>query len=251
MRKQNLLLFPFLFAVGIGLFSCNVGNSGNNYTNYDIPAVVVDYSMSGVILGTPYGYFSAPELMTAFPGTGDCLYLQQFTVDLDNQPQNTQYTVITDVIQAGIDKWYAEESDAIMDIANYTLPISSIDEYWSTPFYNGKIFVGFTTKGKSQNFRLVYNNTKNDANGAKNLYFLAEPASSGSSSSERTLQAFDLLSLNQSLWNDTTIVDSGVSFELKYIKANLNYLSAITDADTTYTPIPNNPFTIMVFKNKQ
>lgn len=249
MKKQNLLFFPFLFMMGFVLFSCNVGNNGNTTNLGNVPAVVTDNTVNGAELGTPYGYLVSPELVTLIPG--ECVYLQQFTIDYDNQPSN-QYTTITNVVQFDVNQSYVEQNDTV-NIMDSSLPISSVNGVASA-YYGGNFFVLANAKDKSPSFRLVYNNTKDAADGTKNLYLLATPSSSGSSSSDITsINAFNLLPLIQNYGRDTTVaVTSGstASVNLRYIMVNLNYLSAISDTGIpTYSAASQqNPFMISIFK---
>ena len=251
MKKQNLLFFPFLFALGIGLFSCNFGNSGNisNYPN--TPAVVsIDYTIggNGVLLGTPYGYFAAPELSNMLMD-GECIYLQQFSIDYDNQP-STQYYTATNIVEVSVNQSVCEQSDTV-NIGDYTLPLNNVSGI-SSVYYKGKIFIGATSNDNNPSFRLVYNSTKDDTNATKNVYLVAKPSGT-SSSGTGAIQAFDLTSLVYDFGRDTTIVASGTSqsIDLKYIALNLNYLSSVSSTGIpTYSPVSQqNPFFIYMFKN--
>lgn len=252
MKNQNLLFFPFLFALGIGLFSCNFGNSGNVSNYQNTPAVVsIDYTIggNGILLGTPYGYFAAPELSNMLMD-GECVYLQQFSIDYDNQLSD-QYTTITNVVEVSVNQSLCEQSDTVQ-IGDYTLPLTNASGIASA-YYKGKFFIGVTSNDNNPSLRLVYNNTKDDADGTKNVYLVAKPSGTGSSGTG-AIQAFDLSALIRDFGRDTTVVVSGTSqsYDLKYISLNLNYLSGISSTGVpTYSPVSQqNPFLISVFRNQ-
>jgi len=246
MKKQNLLFFPFLFALGIGLLSCNFGNGGNVNTFQGIPAVVTSDASGTMLLGNPqFGYLLAPELTNI--NFGDCLYLQQFNIDYDNQP-STQYYTASNIVEQAVNQSLLEVSDTV-DIQNSTLPITNVTGV-SSVYYNGKFFVRLTCQDSNPVLRLVYN-TKTDtiANGITNLYLLAQ-SSSPNTSNPGIIHAFDLSNLLQSS-RDTTITVSGSSTPvvLKYKNVNLNYLSSISDTGVpTFVGASQNPFTIFMFK---
>ena len=251
MKKQKLLFFPFLFALGISLFSCNVGNNGNVTTYQNTPAVATyNSTVGGYVLGTPYGYYAAPELTTLFEG--ECLFLQQFSIDYDNQ-LSTQYTTLSNVLAVSVNQSSVEiGQDSTVNIQNFNLPLSNVSGL-SSAYYQGKFFIGATTTDGNPSFRLVYNSTNDAADGTKNLYLLAAPSSSGTSSAgTNSIYAFDLSYLVQSMGRDTTIAVSGTTstVNLKYIMANLNYLSGISDAGVpTYSGVTQqNPFAIYIFQ---
>jgi len=249
MKTQNLLFFPFLFALGIGLFSCNIGNNGNVNTYQGIPAVVsFDYSTFNVLLGTPLAYplncVLAPELSGL--NDGDCLFLNQFTVDYDNQPSSNQYYTASNIVSTKVNQSYVEQNDTVL-INNSTLPLSIVSGL-SSAYFKGKFFVGMTCNDNNPTFRLVYDNKKDQADGTKNLYLLAEPSASGSNSSGvSNIYAFDLSSI---VTNDTTVNNVG----LYYVKVNLNYLSSMSsDSVPTFSQVSSqsgNPYTIYIFQNQ-
>ena len=240
MKTQNLLFFPFLFALGIGLFSCNIGNNGNVQTFQNIPAVATyNYDLMGIMLGTPYGYIAMPEL-NAMPG--DCLLLNQYTIDYDNQPSTQYYTATNVDVDKNIGQSYIEQNDTVL-INNSTLPLTGVSVYATSPYFEGKFFVSTACNDNNPTFRLVYNNTKDEANGVKNLYLLAQPSGTGSS----TVGFYQALDVSTLTMRDTTV--SGVN--LQYVTVKLNYLSAISDTGVpTYTGVSQNPFTIYIFQNQ-
>jgi len=251
MKKKTLLFFPILFAVGIGLFSC-IGNNGNvgNYQN--IPAVVTfDYNTGGIMLGTnEFGYIAASELTDVMPG--DCIFLDQFTVDYDNQP-STQYLTMTNVMKHIVGQSPLEMRSDTVDATGYTLPLTGVSVF-SSPYYQGKIFIRQACNDADPTFRLVYNSQDTIINGAMNLYLMAQSSSSVADPSAKgytMYYAFDLSDLIQSAGQDTTVTVSGYSdiIDLKYIKVNLNYVSSVSDTGKpTYSGISQNPFSIIVFQ---
>jgi len=221
MKKKNLLFFPFLFALGIGLFSCNFGNTGNvsNYTGY-LAVAVSDYNTGKILLGTPqFGYLIAPELTNL--KDGDCVLLNQFTID-SNQQTSDQYYTATNVITTGINHSAYEQSDTVV-VGDYTLPISSITGLISCEFYQGKFFVTMNCNDSNPALRLVYKDNEDGADGTKNFYLLAK--SSGTSTSNSVTYAFDVLPLVQ--MGQDTIVQN---IHYKYINANLKYFSNTGDS---------------------
>ena len=253
MKKQDLLVIPFLFIMGISFFSCNFGNKGNVSNYQNTPAVVsIDYTIGGggVMLGTPYGYMAAPELSNLYDG--DCIYLQQFSVDYDNQP-STQYVTATDIVEIGVNKSQVEVANDSVRIGDYTLLPTSVSGL-SSVYYGGNFFIGATCSDNNPNYRLVYNLSDTLINNAIKVYLLAQSTSTApSSSGVSSIHAFDMNYLPQTLWRDTTITISGTSqsLDLKYISVNLNYISSISDTGVpTYSQASQNPFLIFLFKNQ-
>jgi len=249
MKKRNLLFTLFILGLGIGLFSCNMG-SGKNVNQYPASYVVIsdNASMGGITMGTIWGYFAAPSLVDVYPG--DCLIVNQFTVDLDNQPAGKQYYTATNIDKSFVDHSFIEINDTVA-VADYTLKPSNPGGI-SSAYYQGRFFIGFNSKDKNPALRLVYNRKELD-NGIKNFYLLVQPSPSGTSASDvTTVHAFDLSSViqNPEFGRDTTIVFSdyptGIAF--RYIKVNLNYLSDIAaDGTPTFTKVQS-PYEIYVFK---
>jgi len=253
MKKQNLLFFPLLLGMGIGVFSCNIGSNPGNYQNFTNTPAVVDQrtDMGGIVIGTPWGYLAAPELIDVYPG--DCIYLYQFTIDYDNQPSDKYYTA-TSISKENVDQSNIEvvASDSI-DLGDYILPISGVSSM-ADEFFLGRLFVGMSCKDKNPSFRLVYNTKGEATNGIKNLYLQAGPSSSTASTADvAAIHAFNLLSFIQQYGGDTTKTFKGSAdkFDFKFIKANLNYVSGVTDGKPTYTMMnsSSNPIEIYVFKN--
>ena len=236
MKKKNLLFFPFLWVVGIVLFSCNVSNGNGNVSTYqNTPAVVVnsDLIMDGAAVGTPYGYLAAPSLTDVSPG--DCIILYQFTIDFDHQPTPNYFTI------TNVDKDFITQKPLLPGdttaIDDYTLPMSDVTAIVNDPsnaYYQGKYFLGITCKDKNPDFRLIYDNTDEDIDGWKTVYLQAKASSSNSSSSDTgSIYAFNMNSLSR---RDTTISISGTSVSLKYAVAYLKYLSDINDdGEPVYT----------------
>jgi len=255
MRKKNLLFILFTLGMGIGLYSCNFGNSGNVSNYQSVPAVVAYDSNGNYVLGNPpFGYLYAPELNQY--NYGDCVFLQQFTIDFDNQP-STQYYTATNVLAEGVSQSPYEAKDTINmgETGEYkadTLLLTDVSGIASV-YYEGKFFVGLNAKDKSPTFRLIYNTEKDEADGTKNLFLIAEPSpSGGSTSAVGAIHAFDLRSLVL-MGRDTTVTTTpgtaSTGVDLKYIKVNLKYLSAISDTgEPTFSSVSQNPFIIYIFK---
>ena len=254
MKKRNLFFIPFILGIGIGFNSCNVGDGGNTATFPNAPAVVgFNFDMGGTIIGTPYGYAAAPSLISS--DEGDCLYIYEFTLDYDNQPSDKYFTA-TNIQKEDVDYSYLEQSPSI-DLREYTLPISNLDGATDVHF-QGKFFILATCKDKNPNFRMVYNTEEEETDGIKNLYILARPSSSTPNSTDvSSLYAFDLFSLIDACNQDTTYT-SPITKETfkncKYIKANLKYLSKISDTgEPEFANVnePNKPFEIYMPNNLQ
>ena len=101
----------------------------------------------------------------------------------------------------------------------------------SSVFYKGVFFVGAASKDKGPQFRLIYNSNGDETNGIKNLYLLARPSLSSSTTEVASINAFDLKGWIQDpeYGRDTTIHVSGYTqgIELRYIKAYLYYFSGM------------------------
>ena len=248
MKKQKLLFVPFLLSMGIGLLSCNFDNGGN-VSIYPSTLAVVEYDMTmgGTVICTPYGIFASPSLTTTYY-PGDCIFIQQFTIDIDNQPSTQYYTASDIYVLESINQSYLVTSNKV-EIGDYTLPLSDADGITSV-FYKGKFFVGANSTDKKPDYRLIYNSAEEETNGIKNLYLLAKPSSNTSASITTSIHAFDLLHLIHSYGRDTTITVPGAleSTNFRYIKANLNYLSEISGVgEPVYKKVPN-PFEIYIFR---
>jgi len=250
MKKQNLLFFPFLLGIGIGLFSCNLGGGTGNYQTYQNTPAVIDWrmDMNGTVLCTPWGYLAAPELIDV--SDGDCVYVYQFTIDYDNQPSDKFFTA-TNITKDIVDQSYVETHDTV-ELGDYTLPISNVNAM-ADEFFLGRFFVQMSCKDKNPSFRLIYNSKAEETNGVKNLYLVAKPSSPTESASDVfTLHAFNLLSFIQQYGGDTTKTFKTFTdkYDFKFIKANLNYVSKITDGIPEYTTLnsSSNPIEIYVFK---
>ena len=236
MKKKNWLFFPILFMMGIGLFSCNFGNSGNYSTYTGYPAVVTfNYSTGGILLGVPnFGYLAAPEL-TNFTD-GDCVFLNQFTIDLTDVSANP-YLTASNITATKINQLTYVESDTV-EIGDYTLPITSIGGPVSCEFYQGKFFATINTNDSNPVFQLIYKNNEDGADGTKNFYLLAKGTGT-TTSGTATTYAFDVSSLIYKCQQDTIVQNSHYLF----INANLKYLSNISD--TTFSST-SNPFIVPI-----
>lgn len=249
MKKQNLLFIPFILSMGMGLFSCNFGTGGNTQTFQNSPAVVdFNLEMGGIILGTPWGYLAAPSLNVS---TGDCIYIQQFTIDYDNQPSASYYTatnIVEETVAPG--QLVVGDADAIDD---YTLALSNpggmVDEY-----FNGRVFVWMSCKDNNPMFRMVYDLSDAQTNSVKNFYIQGKPSSTTENTDNvSTMQAFNLLGYIQQFGRDTTktFKDFTTPYNFRYVKANMNYVSGVTDGKPTYSMLNSSdkPIEIYVFKN--
>jgi len=241
--------------MGIGLFSCDMGNNkGNTSTYQNTPAVVVNSSIitEGPAVGTPYGYLSTPSLTDV--SVGDCIVLYQFTIDFDHQP-STQYFTATN-----IDKDFISQSNlqidgdtTATDIGDYTLPMSGVNSVLNDPsnaYFQGKVFMGITCKDKNPIFRLIYNKKYPDSNGRKTVYLQAKPLVPNTSD-VGTVYAFDMMSLLLTSSRDTTITVSGGTssgVKLKYVVVNLKYLSKVNDDGEPVYSTASNPFYIYAFQ---
>jgi len=231
MKKRNLLFASFILSLGIGLFGCNFGGGGN-ITSYTSPAVVsFDMNILNTAIGTWYGICAAPGLD---PSYMDQCVLLSFTVDWDNQPSADYITASAIQILSTIPQQPFIEDDSVR-ISGYTLPISSVgwDDTSTSPYYGGKFFIGINCKDNNATFRLVYNTQEPDSAGIKNLYLLAQPSTSSSTTDVSKNFAFDVMSLIYNAGSDTTDTSSGLKY--RYVKANLKYLTGISgDGVPTY-----------------
>ena len=237
-------------SLGIAFSGCNFGNGGN-ITNFPgNPVVAIDYSsdFTGVIFGTYWGYCVAPAA-NIYPG--DCTVMS-FSIDYDNQPAGAKYPLASNVALGDIIGISSFESSDSVRISDYTLPISNA-ACISSPFYEGKVFFGISCKDNGPRYRLIYNRQEPDSAGVKNLYLLAQPSSSSASDVAKNC-AFDLSYLIQNNGTvDTEGTITGVT-NAKYIKANLKYLTGISnDGTPAYNTIinpdqPGNPFIFLMFQ---
>lgn len=245
MRK--LFFIPFIISIGIGFYSCNVGGGGNIETSWPAPAVV-DFriDMGGTVICTPWGNYAAPSL-TGINYPEDCIFIQEFTLDHDNQP-STNYLTATSIIKEDVEQRPLEQHNSI-ELEDYTLPISGADGFTCTNFY-GKFFTYANCKDKAPSFRLVYKYDEEEIDGTKNFYLLAKP-SSPNSSDFVTWYAFDMRYLVYSQGRDSTIIESGVQHNYKYIKANLYYLSGVSGDEPEYKCVNEleKPFLISIFND--
>jgi len=245
MKKKNLLSLPFIFAMGMGLFSCSMGNSSGNTSTYqNTPAVVVNSGIitSGTAVGTPYGYLSTPSLTDV--SVGDCIVLYQFTIDFDHQPSN-QYFTATNIDKDFISQSPIQKGDTT-DIGDYTLPITNATSLVNDPsnaYYQGKIFMGISCKDKNPNLRLIYNKDYPET-----IYLQAKTLVPNTSDIG-TVYAFDMAPLMTSS-RDTTITVSGGTasgVKLKYVAVNLKFLSKVNDDGTPVYSTASNPLYIYAF----
>jgi len=243
MKKKNWLFFPILFMLGVGLFSCNFGNTGNVGTYTGFPAVVTsNYNTGGILLGVPnFGYLAAPGLINFYDG--DCIFMNQFTIDR-NDVSSSPYFTASNINAIKINQSAYEESDTV-EIDDYTLPISSISGISSCEFYQGKFFVTINCGDSSPAFRLVYKNNEDGGDGTKNFYLLAK-ASGTTTSVTPTIYAFDVLPLILMCQQDTTVQN----LDYLFINANLKYFSGFSDAGAPNFPSAQT-FIVPVLLNNQ
>jgi len=245
---KNLFFIPLIMGVGVGVCSCNFGNSGN-YENFSTPAVVsYKEDMGGTVIGTPIGFLATPSINDVFKG--DCIYIVDALLDYDNQPSD-KYLTATNIVKENVDQSYLEIRET-NDLENYNLPISDL---YAAPamseFFMGRIFVYPICKDKNPSFRLIYNSIEEEFNGIKNLYLQARPSASSESNEYVSISAFNLSDFVNSQGIDTTITMAGTSekVEYKYMKVNLKYPSNISkDGIPEYSTYAG-PYTIFMFKN--
>lgn len=237
--------------MGMGLLSCDFGNVGNSQTFQNTPAVVCwKMDMGGTALGTPFGYLAAPSILDVYEG--DCIFISQFTIDYDNQPSDNYYT-ISNVLKEKVDEARFIERNSI-ELDDYTLPISNVGGMVDE-FFIGRFFAWISCKDKNPSLRLLYNPTEEETDGVKNFYLQAKPSSSTESASEvSTIQVFNLLNFVQQNGSDTTKTFKNFEekFDFKFVKANLKYVSKITDGEPEYKSLNSSdkPIEIYVFKNQ-
>jgi len=251
MKKQKFLFIPFVLSLGIGLYSCNFGNGGNTQT-FQNTVAVVDYrvDMGGPVMSTLWGVLAAPSLTDV--NAGDCIYLYQFYIDYDNQP-SSQFWTATGIIKEDVDQKSITITSDTITLGDYTLPISSITTVLANEFFQGRIFTGINCKDKNPTFRLLVNPDEKGTGQIKNFYLQAKPSSTTENSSDvAAVQAFNLLYYIQQYGRDTTRTISGSSDQVnfKYIKANLKYVSGVTDGTPTYSTVSNtsSPMEIYLFQ---
>lgn len=250
MKTRNLLFILLIFSLGISLFSCNFGDTGNTQTFQNTPAVV-DWriDMDGTVICTPWGYFSAPSLYDV--SEGNCLFVYQFTIDYDNQPSDKYYTA-SNIVKETVNQAPLIINNSI-EADDYVLVLSNVNTV-SDEFLLGRFFIEAICKDKNPSLRLIYNSTEEEPDGIKNLYLQVKPSSSTENVSDvSTIQAFNLLSFIRQYGEDTTKTFKGFSekYDFKFIKVNLKYVSEITDGTPTYSTVNNSdsPIEIYVFKN--
>jgi len=241
MKKRNFLFIPFILGMGIGLFSCNLaGSGGNNATYQNLPAIVSDYDAAmNPILGTAMGYLSTPSLTGV--QLGECIYLNQFTINFDNQPSSSYY-IASNIVETNVDQSPLSIGDTIM-LQDNPLTLANVGGYAYgvlSAYYKGRFFLTMSAKDKNPNFRLAFNTKEIDSTGVKNLYLLANSISPSGSASADTyaMQAFDLSDLIYPYGRDTTLTNgvSGQATSFRYIRFYLKYPSAISsDGVPTYT----------------
>lgn len=252
MKKQNLLFIPFILGLGIGLLSCNFNNNDSgNYQIFPTSPAVVDFrtDRDGLTICTPWGYIAAPSLALAGISEGDCI-ITKFIIDYDDQPSDKYYTA-TAIEQERVDQSYPTISNTI-ELEEYTLPLSVVNAEIND-FFLGRFFIKATCKDKNPSFRLMFNPAEEETNGVKNFYLQTKPSSSTVSATDvSTFHAFDLSHIIQQYGRDTTKILNNFSdkCDFKYIKANLKYVSKITDNGPEYKWIGSAPIDFCIFKDQ-
>ena len=243
MRK--LLFIPLLIGIALSFSSCNIGDA-RNYVNSNPAPAVIGYKseMGGTVLCTPWGYYAAPSLFMEY-FEGDCV-ITQFSIDYDNQPTD-KYTTATDILTKPV-SWTDLYRTDHLDLDGHSLTISAAAAI-TCEFYNGKFFILANTKDKSPHYRLIYNPNEQEVDGVKNLYLQARQSDTSSTSESSTYYAFELFDFINSnpSCRDTTINYLDGPANLRYIRANLHYVSNIsTEGVPTYSKAAG-PFEIFIF----
>jgi hypothetical protein len=250
MLKKKLVLIPLLAGLLSGFYSCNELGSGGNSQTYGAMFAVVDFNLSrfgGTTICTPMGELAASDPKLLELGTGDCIYINQFTVNFDNQPSDKYYTA-TDIQFSQISKSPFMFVDSSTPLGDYNFQLS---EVWSSidPFFKGNIFLVWEltkTKDQAVSYRLLYNRDEPvDKNGARNIYLqaLLNGSATGTSEKMQDARAFDVRDLIHYAGSDTTIN----STSYRHVKVNLNYLSGVEDGNPVYTQAEG-PLDIAIFR---
>jgi hypothetical protein len=246
MKKRNVLFIPFVLSMVVGLYSCNIGSGGNTTTFPLGPAVVgYDIDMGGTYIKTSYGSCATPTLPSQY-AEGDYLILS-FTIDYDKQP-STKYATATDinVTEQLTPFLFLSGQYNPSNVGEYKLPISAMG---IIDVIDGKVFLAISAKDKGPNYRLIYNSEEPDSAGIKNLYLQAQQLSAATSDVE-THQVCDINSFIQQYGRDTTVVSSGVTSNLKYVKTNLKYLTGMSDETPVYKSLNATSSPISLFINR-
>lgn len=254
---KKLLFIPFFLGIVIGFNSCITESGSRIYTYLFSPAVIYyEIDRGGIVMGTPDGYFAVPSLTDVFEG--DCIYVNAYTVNLDDQPSNDYFTAIN-IEKENVERSDLEYTDSL-ELGDYTLSITGAGAVISE-FFNGIVFTAVSCKDKNPALRLIYNTEEPDKNGIKNFYLLARPSSANSDFEDvSTIYAFDMYNLIYTQGRDTTIFFEKNSepskpeppSKYRYIRANLNYFSKLSDADEPEFKTvnkPNIPYIIYIYKN--
>jgi len=249
---KKLFFISFFIGIVISFNSCNVGEAGNYVTSDPAPAVIgYKTDMGGNIICSFWGYYAAPSLSPTEYYEDDCLFIQ-FSIDYDNQPSDKYFTA-TNIVGSRVD-WNFLQIKNQSELDDYNLPISSSPFIYSSPYYNGKFFIVAETKNKDTTFRLLRDPGDENSNGVINLYLQAKPSGTQNSIElTSTAFAFDMRSFIINQNTDTTINYSDGRVDYHYIRANLHYVSEVSESGVPkYEKALINdgkPVEILIFKN--
>jgi hypothetical protein len=243
MTKKKLLLIPLLCGLLFVSSGCDNLGGGNTGIYQSYALVGFNIQMGGTTLSTEMGEIAASD-----PGLalleGECVFLNQFTIDYDNQPSSKYYTA-TDITYQEISRSpFYELSPVQTD--GYDLLMTKVGCLYSS-FFKGNIMVGsdYTkTKDQSVSYRLIYDRMEPAENGVVNLYLQAKlvGATGGSTENVSDVRAVNISDLIYTAGKDTIIN----SVSGKYVKANLKYLTKIEDGEPVYDTAVG-PVEIVVF----
>jgi hypothetical protein len=206
---------------------------GGNYVTPSGLCAVVDYDYNyqfggNTIIRTNIAdviAFAAPSLSSLAPDS--TLFIATMKVDYDNQP-SANYLTATEINPIGVNKRFVSQVDEI-DETDYLTPLSLFG-YVSTMNLKGRLFFSgtYTLKsGQGLDFKLNYNEEEAINNGVVDLYFQVKLTGDGTGGEkqESNIFAIDARPLIYSLSRDTVIGN----VNLKYLKANIKYVSSVTN----------------------
>jgi len=241
-------------AVVFGFTACMDGkNSGFNYV-YASPAVVENGALAGVFLHTAYGTFvpdNASALVLSTVISGSCIAM---VFDYNSEYQTGEYPVASNISFLPITVNNIREEDPAM-VDDYAYPFSSVNLFSTSASLNfeGRLFVETTAK-LNQNQALQYypyvkSDEPLDADGARNIYLQAKlPGTSSGTQDVATVYGLDMRDMLYSSGRDTTIIDNGEDYLLRYLKINLKYCSEIKDESPVFKSVNTQPIYILVLK---
>ena len=220
---MKTLKFVFLLlAASLLLLTSCLENTGNSQTYQADNAVVRYFSLypEMTFLDTPYGSVAAPELDAKNYNEGDCLFAS-FTIDYDNQPAPSKYTLVSNMSEEKI------RSGNIIMLDSESQDISSVIDSMSVdsiryvapagyfPCIDNKLFMGFDqldSKIQNYEYQLVFS----VVNDIPVLYVCAKssPTSSATPFGNYKYQAFDITPFFNQYADDK----NRVTFHLRYKK---------------------------------